>query len=407
MIAALVRYRIRTALGRQRIPFGFDPQAEPPATDYSPTVPRHGGRTMSAVCGPEAEAVTRGLGFDCHDVVPGGLGPVSLGSRALDDAAARAAHHRRRRFRSGARACAATAHGDPINLALWWTSLVYLAVIEPPLYFPEWFGLDEIYGFIFAHNQFTVQFMWDRLPLYIIAFYPMISQLAYELVRSLGIFRRRGALVGSVAVAFACQVFYEVFDHIGPQLRWWAWNPDNHIVNHPALASVPMTSMLLFASVSLGAMTYLVVRLTGERRGRSLVPRILLAGVLTPPTMAIAGIPSSFFGGNATAQAWVLGIELALVWLAGGWIVVSHLRSPDLVNRCPTSPGSTPPSTWAGWRCSGSAPCPPTSPPRTASPPTAPRSAAGSTRSPASSGPVCCWRRCSRVHRQDTFHRLR
>ncbi|SDJ02694.1 Dehydrogenase (flavoprotein) [Lentzea albidocapillata subsp. violacea] len=36
VIAALVRYRIRTALGRQRIPFGFDPQAEPPATDYSP-----------------------------------------------------------------------------------------------------------------------------------------------------------------------------------------------------------------------------------------------------------------------------------------------------------------------------------------------------------------------------------
>jgi hypothetical protein len=36
VLAALVRYRIRTALGRQRIPFGFDPQAEPPATDYSP-----------------------------------------------------------------------------------------------------------------------------------------------------------------------------------------------------------------------------------------------------------------------------------------------------------------------------------------------------------------------------------
>ncbi|MFI6098071.1 NAD(P)/FAD-dependent oxidoreductase [Lentzea sp. NPDC051213] len=35
VIAGLVRYRIRTALGRQRVPFGFDPQAEPPATDYS------------------------------------------------------------------------------------------------------------------------------------------------------------------------------------------------------------------------------------------------------------------------------------------------------------------------------------------------------------------------------------
>jgi 2-polyprenyl-6-methoxyphenol hydroxylase-like FAD-dependent oxidoreductase len=36
VLSGLVRYRVRAALGRQRIPFGFDPQAEPPATDYSP-----------------------------------------------------------------------------------------------------------------------------------------------------------------------------------------------------------------------------------------------------------------------------------------------------------------------------------------------------------------------------------
>ena len=35
VLAALVRYRFRKALGRHRVPFGFDPQAEPPATDYS------------------------------------------------------------------------------------------------------------------------------------------------------------------------------------------------------------------------------------------------------------------------------------------------------------------------------------------------------------------------------------
>jgi hypothetical protein len=36
VLARLVRHGIRTALGRRRVPFGFDPQAEPPATDYSP-----------------------------------------------------------------------------------------------------------------------------------------------------------------------------------------------------------------------------------------------------------------------------------------------------------------------------------------------------------------------------------
>jgi hypothetical protein len=267
-------------------------------------------------CGPDAEAVTRGLGFDCHDVsavvsvrFPWDLAnwTMPLLEAIVVGGAVFALVHAVGRYRAG----------DPTNLALWFASLVYLLVTEPPLYFPEWFGLDEIYGFIFAHNRFTVQFMGDRLPLYIVAFYPAFSQLAYELVRSLGIFARRGALIGAVAVAFTCQVFYEVFDHIGPQLTWWAWNMDNDTVNHPALASVPMTSMLLFASVSMGAMTYLVVRLAGRW---PLVPMILAAGALTPLSMAVAGVPSSLFKGNVTAQAWVLGVELALLWLAGLWI---------------------------------------------------------------------------------------
>jgi 2-polyprenyl-6-methoxyphenol hydroxylase-like FAD-dependent oxidoreductase len=35
VLARLVRHGIRAALGRRRVPFGFDPHAEPPATDYS------------------------------------------------------------------------------------------------------------------------------------------------------------------------------------------------------------------------------------------------------------------------------------------------------------------------------------------------------------------------------------
>ena len=35
VLARLVRHGIRAALGRRRVPFGFDPNAEPPATDYS------------------------------------------------------------------------------------------------------------------------------------------------------------------------------------------------------------------------------------------------------------------------------------------------------------------------------------------------------------------------------------
>jgi len=39
VLARLARYGIRAALGLRRVPFGFDPNAEPPATDYSTATP--------------------------------------------------------------------------------------------------------------------------------------------------------------------------------------------------------------------------------------------------------------------------------------------------------------------------------------------------------------------------------
>jgi len=293
---------------------------------------------VSITCDEAAEAVTRSLGFSCHDVAPvvSVRNPADLYSWTQPVlelvviggaiAALVLAIQRLRR------------DGDPINLSLWFASLAYLAITEPPLYFPEWFGLDEIYGFIFAHNGFTVQLMYDRLPLYIAAFYPAITALSYEVVRAFGIFARRGALVGAVCVGFVAQVFYEIFDHLGPQLKWWAWNVDNFDVNHPMLASVPMKSMLLFASVSLAFTTYLVVTWVGGRQlsGLSLAGRTVAAGVLTPLAMVVFGIPSAIFGGdtpNITAQAWVLGTQLAIVWVLGIWLLARDARQIEPLGR--------------------------------------------------------------------------
>jgi hypothetical protein len=111
-----------------------------------------------------------------------------------------------------------------------------------------------------------------------------------------------------------------------------------------------MNSMVLFASVSFGVLTYLVVRLVGpstgsgsdkRRTGWSLTWRIVVAGVLSPPAMALAGIPASLFGGetpDVTAQAWVLGIELGLLWLAGAWVLITHLRRRDAHEVEPMTP---------------------------------------------------------------------
>ena len=46
--------------------------------------------------------------------------------------------------------------GDPVNLAIWFSTVIYLLIVEPPLYFPTVFGVDETIGAVFAHNVFTV-----------------------------------------------------------------------------------------------------------------------------------------------------------------------------------------------------------------------------------------------------------
>ncbi|MDL4816318.1 hypothetical protein [Actinomadura opuntiae] len=300
---------------------------------------------MGYTCDPAAERVAEKLGFSCHHTDPlvTFRNPFDLANGTMPvlelvviGGAVFALVHAWRRWRRD---------GDPVNISLWFASVVYLSVIEPPLYFPGWFGLEKQVGFIFSHNVFTVQFMYDRLPLYIVAFYPAISQLAYELVRALGVFARRGPLAGSVAVAFACQVFYEVFDQLGPQLKWWAWNPANEMINQPALASVPMNSMLLFASVSFGAMTYLVVRLVGDRPGRgapagrtvtlrtvalrTVAWRTVVAGAVTPLAMIVASAPSGAFRGDDQVgiQRAVLSVELAAVWIAGLYLFADAWRA--------------------------------------------------------------------------------
>lgn len=287
---------------------------------------------MDQTCDPTAEHIAEGLGFSCRhaDPIVTFRNPFSLSNGTMPvlellivGGAVFAFWHAWRRWRRD---------GAPANLTLWFASVVYLAVIEPPLYFPGWFGLDKQVGFVFSHNVFTVQFMYDRLPLYIVAFYPALSQLAYEVVRTLGVFARRGALAGALAVAFVCQVFYEIFDQLGPQLRWWAWNPGDTKVNQPALASVPMNSMFLFASVSFAGLTYLVVRLTGTGAGtgRGIAWRSVVAGALAPLAMLVAGVPAGAFQGHGrlTVQTTIIGIELAVVWIIGLALIADSWRAP-------------------------------------------------------------------------------
>jgi hypothetical protein len=223
--------------------------------------------------------------------------------------------------------------GDPTNLALWFATVIYLFVVEIPLYFPNIFGVEDQLGVVFAHNAFTVQFLFERLPLYIVALYPAVITLAFEIVRNLGVFRDRGIIVGAICVGFIHHCFYEVFDQLGPQLRWWAWNTENPM-NHPMLASVPMTSVFIFATLGPIVVTVLVMLLVGRRADRgtqfsemSLTWRTVAAGALVPFGVGILSLPSSLFGGedpNTRAQSIVLSIGLVVVAVIGAPVLIQQ-----------------------------------------------------------------------------------
>ncbi|GAA5052515.1 DUF7802 domain-containing protein [Nocardia callitridis] len=226
-------------------------------------------------------------------------------------------------------------HGDPTNLVLWLGATAYLFVIEPPLYFPATFGIDGYVDTMFAHNVFTVDFLWGRLPLYIVAIYPLMATLAYELVRMLGVFRHHGVVVGAVCVGFVHHAFYEIFDHIGPQLRWWEWSVDNP-VNQPLFDAVPLPSVVVFAALWPMSLALCVRYFVGRHvdagthfTGWQLVWRTVVIGLLASVGTFVLPLPATVFGAWSDTVRGVL-YAAELVALSVVAVVVLYRRWSDL-----------------------------------------------------------------------------
>ena len=227
--------------------------------------------------------------------------------------------------------------GDPTNLVLWFGATAYLFIIEPPLYFPAAFGIEQHVDTMFAHNVFTVDFLWGRLPLYIIAIYPLMATLAFEIVKMLGVFRRYGVLAGAVCVGFVHHAFYEIFDHLGPQLRWWEWSTENPI-NQPMFDAVPLPSVVVFAALWPMSLAFCVQFFVGRHvdsgrhfTGLQLVWRTIVIGVLASLGTFILPIPATVFGaGSDTLRGFLYAAELAVLTVVAIVLLVrqwTRLRS--------------------------------------------------------------------------------
>ena len=190
--------------------------------------------------------------------------------------------------------------GSAVNLGVWIAAVAYVAFLEPPLYFPAAFGIDDYVQAVFVHNVFTVGFVEERMPLYILCLYPAMVYLAWMIVERLGIRARHpgvgGALLTAVCLGFTHQAVYEIFDHLGPQRLWWAWDYAA-TMNQDRLGSVPMSSIVNFALVMPTAFAFLALLILDRRPRptvRSVLPAALAVGVLTPLVSMPGQLPVTY-----------------------------------------------------------------------------------------------------------------
>ena len=187
---------------------------------------RAGGDPMScapvATCEQAAEQVTRAAGLRLPRRQPGGVRTQPVRPGQLDDAGARAADHRRRGLRARARRTAVARRrpdqpgavvrvaGLPLRHR---AAAVLPGVVRPRQAVRLHLRPQRLHGAV--HVGPAAALHHRDLP----GAEPSwrTSWCGCSASSSTA-----APLVGSIAVAFVCQVFYEIFDQLGPQLKWWA-----------------------------------------------------------------------------------------------------------------------------------------------------------------------------------------
>ncbi len=221
--------------------------------------------------------------------------------------------------------------GDATNLGVCLAAVAYVLVLEPPLYFPALFGIDDYVSAVFVHNEFTVGLLYHRLPLYILLIYPALVYLAWVLVQRLGVLERhgrvRGALIASVCVGAVHQGFYSIFDQFGPDHLWWAWDTEA-TTNAIRLGEVPLSSTVNFALVMPTAFALACFLLLGRRSRPTLGSVVLPAigvGVLTPLLSIPGQLPVTYLDLVEDPSYGAVRVVLWAMLAAGTAVLVREL----------------------------------------------------------------------------------
>ena len=200
----------------------------------------------------------------------------------------------------------AARRGDPHELHVFAAALAYGVLME----LVSFTFLDNYW-----HAQFVIMLYRGKLPLYVVALYPLFLHGAHAIVRRIGL----PAWAEPLVVGLAIVLFDAPFDVLGPDARWWSWSSTDPNLGARWLG-VPLTSY--YWHLAFGAGFALLVRTT-QRFVRTPARALLLApivGALTIVLGAIAFVPFHLLrrvGVSDGANLALLGAVSVAVLLLG------------------------------------------------------------------------------------------
>lgn len=133
----------------------------------------------------------------------------------------------------------------------------------------------------FWHGEFSMMFLYNRLPLYIALFYPTFMYHSYMLIRRYDF----GPLKEAICVGFFAGFMYLIFDNLGPLLQWWVWDTQDPST-FPYVNSVPLTSYHWFFTFTIAfALINRIISWNWVSQNKSTAA--LTIGQLLQPTLTI------------------------------------------------------------------------------------------------------------------------
>jgi len=189
----------------------------------------------------------------------------------------------------------------------------------------------------FWHGEFSVMFLYNRLPLYIACFYPAFMYHAYMMIRRYDF----SPVVEAISVGFFASFMYLIFDNLGPMMSWWIWDTQDP-TTWPYISSVPLTSYHWFFTFTIAFAfinRYISWELPAQKTSQvKLIGWHIGQPVLTILLGSLLFIPYNLFGQGMPpydSLPWAQSLPLAaLVHLTGftlaGWLFLMHWRKPTV-----------------------------------------------------------------------------